>query len=104
VPAENRSSETIQQISRAAIRLFVVVMIVILSIIFPAFDRIMAFMGSFLCFTICIIFPLAFYLKIFGKEISRGERILDWILLVISSILAAVGTVWAFLPREVLAN
>jgi vesicular inhibitory amino acid transporter len=79
-------------------------MIVILSIIFPAFDRIMAFMGSFLCFTICIIFPLAFYLKIFGKEISRGERILDWILLVISSILAAVGTVWAFLPREVLVN
>ncbi|OQD80741.1 hypothetical protein PENANT_c033G03188 [Penicillium antarcticum] len=103
VPAENHR-ETIQQIARAAIRLVVVVTIVILSVIFPAFDRIMAFMGSFLCFTICIIFPLAFYLKIFGKEISRGERILDWILLVISTILAAVGTVWAFLPREILAN
>jgi Transmembrane amino acid transporter protein. len=84
------------------VRVFVVASIVTLAVIFPAFDRIMAFLGSFLCFTICIIFPLAFYLKIFGKEISRGEYILDWILLIISSILAAVGTVWAFLPQEML--
>ncbi|CAI7642349.1 unnamed protein product [Penicillium glandicola] len=102
VSAEN-GSETLQKFLRAMVRVFVVAMIVILSVIFPAFDRIMAFLGSFLCFTICIIFPLAFYLKIFGKEISRRERILDWILLIISSILAAVGTVWAFLPQEMLS-
>ncbi|KGO76588.1 Amino acid transporter, transmembrane [Penicillium italicum] len=96
-------SETLQKFSRAMIRVFVVAMIVILAIVFPSFDRIMAFLGSFLCFTICIIFPLAFYLKIFGKEISRGEYILDWILLIISSILAAVGTVWAFLPQDMLS-
>lgn len=59
-------------------------------------------MGSALCFTICIILPLAFYLKIFGKEISPSERILDWILLVISSLLAIVGTAWAFLPQELI--
>lgn len=86
--------------ARVIVRILVVVIIVVLAVVFPSFDRIMAFLGSFLCFTICIIFPLAFYLKIFGKEISRGERILDWILLVTSSILAAVGTVWAFLPRD----
>ncbi|KAJ5474836.1 hypothetical protein N7475_004402 [Penicillium sp. IBT 31633x] len=102
IPAEN-GSETLRQISRAMIRVFLVVMIVVLAVIFPAFDRIMAFLGSFLCFTICIILPLAFYLKIFGKEISRGEYILDWILLIFSSILAAVGTVWAFLPQDMLS-
>ncbi|KAJ5426596.1 hypothetical protein N7465_001666 [Penicillium sp. CMV-2018d] len=95
-------SETLHKFSQAMVRVFVVASIVILAVIFPAFDRIMAFLGSFLCFTICIIFPLAFYLKIFGKEISRGEYILDWILLIISSILAAVGTVWAFLPQDML--
>lgn len=78
-------------------------MIVVLAVVFPAFDRIMAFLGSFLCFTICIIFPLAFYLKIFGKEISRRERILDWFLLVTSTILAAVGTVWAILPQDMIS-
>lgn len=101
MPAEN-SSETFQKVGRVLVRVFVVVMIVVLAVIFPSFDRIMAFLGSFLCFTICIIFPLAFYLKIFGKEISRGERILDWALLVLSCILAAVGTIWAFLPQEML--
>lgn len=92
-----------QNILRVAVRVFTVALIVVLSIVFPAFDRIMAFLGSFLCFTICIIFPLAFYLKIFGKEISQRERILDWILLVVSTILAAVGTVWAFLPRDMIS-
>ncbi|CAG8187552.1 unnamed protein product [Penicillium olsonii] len=101
LPADH-GSEKMQKIGRALVRVFVVVMIVILAVIFPSFDRIMAFLGSFLCFTICIIFPLAFYLKIFGKEISRSERILDWALLILSSILAAVGTVWAFLPQEIL--
>ncbi|KAJ5570729.1 Amino acid transporter transmembrane [Penicillium sp. DV-2018c] len=102
VPARN-GYETAHQISRAMVRVVLVAMIVVLAVVFPAFDRIMAFLGSFLCFTICIILPLAFYLKIFGKEISRGERIIDWILIIFSSILAAVGTVWAFLPQDMLA-
>lgn len=60
----------------------------------------MALMGSALCFTICIILPLAFYLKLFGNEISMKERVLDWFLIVICSIMAVVGTVWAFLPKD----
>ncbi|KAJ5081391.1 hypothetical protein NUU61_009655 [Penicillium alfredii] len=99
----HRSTDMTRQVSQVIVRIFVVVMIVVLAVVFPAFDRIMAFLGSFLCFTICIIFPLAFYLKIFGKEISRRERILDWFLLVTSTILAAVGTVWAFLPQDMIS-
>ena len=54
-------------ILRLVIRIAVVVIFVIVAIVFPAFDSIMAFMGSTLCFTICVILPLLFYLKIFGK-------------------------------------
>ncbi|KAJ5169135.1 Vacuolar amino acid transporter 1 [Penicillium canariense] len=100
----DRRGEMIQQFVRVAVRVFTVALIVVLAVVFPSFDRIMAFLGSFLCFTICIIFPIAFYLKIFGSEISRRERILDWFLLITSSILAAVGTVWAFLPREIISE
>lgn len=89
---------------RVVVRIFTVALIVVLAIVFPSFDRIMAFLGSFLCFTICIILPLAFYLKIFGKEISRKERIVDWLLLILSSILAAIGTVWAFLPSDMISG
>lgn len=104
VGATSTRREGVQELIRALVRVFTVALIVVLSVIFPAFDRIMAFLGSFLCFSICIIFPLAFYLKIFGNEISRRERILDWFLLITSTILAAVGTVWVFLPHELISG
>ena len=76
------------------------IIIVAIAIVFPSFDRIMALMGSALCFSICVILPLIFYLKIFGKEISLRERLLDYVLIVVSSVLAIIGTVWACLPRK----
>lgn len=90
------------KIVKAIIRLLVLVVIIFIAIIFPSFDSIMALMGSALCFTICVVFPLAFYLKIFGKEISLQERILDWVLIVVCSIMAVIGTAWTFFPRDII--
>lgn len=73
------------------------------AILLPDFDSIMGLMGSGLCFTICVIMPVAFYLKIFsreGDEISAMERILGWVLIVICTILGIIGTVFALLPKE----
>jgi solute carrier family 32 (vesicular inhibitory amino acid transporter) len=81
------------------IRVVTTAVIIFIAVVFPSFDRIMAFVGSCLCFTICIILPLAFYLKIFAREITFSERILDWVLLLTSSVMATWGTVWAFLPK-----
>ena len=83
---------------KISLRIITLVVFVFIAIVFPSFDRIMALMGSLLCFTICIILPLAFYLKIFGNEISLSERIFDWFLVIVSSVMAIVGTAWAFLP------
>ena len=82
------------------IRAGVVILITIIAVLFPSFDRLMALMGSGMCFTICVILPLAFYLKMFGRRISPSERVLDWCLIIICSVMAAIGTVWAFLPKE----
>lgn len=89
-------------VSRVAVRVVTVVVMVGVAVVFPAFDSIMAFMGSTLCFTICIILPLMFYLKIFGKEVSMREKMLDYFLIVVCSILAVIGTVFAFLPKEMI--
>lgn len=103
-PENPKSTQaTIRQSLQAIIRLLVVAVIVLMAILCPSFDRIMALMGSALCFTICIILPLAFYLKIFGQEISRKEWFLDWLLLLISTALAIVGTAWAFLPENMIS-
>lgn len=98
------SNEAIHAASRFAIRILTVILMVVIAIVFPFFDRIMALVGSCLCFTICIILPLAFYLKIFGTDIPLMERIFDWGLLIVSSVMGAVGTVWAFLPKDQLGQ
>lgn len=88
--------------ARASIGIMANVIQLGIAIIFPDFDSIMALMGSALCFTICIILPVSFYLRIFsteGKEIGLAERILDWSLLVVCSALAVLGTVFAVLPK-----
>jgi solute carrier family 32 (vesicular inhibitory amino acid transporter) len=84
----------------STIRILVLVVMVVIAIAFPSFDVIMSFLGSCLCFTICVILPVAFYLKTFHDVISTRERILDWVLIIVCSILAVIGTVFAFIPRE----
>ncbi|KAL2754672.1 hypothetical protein ACRALDRAFT_1076284 [Sodiomyces alcalophilus JCM 7366] len=87
---------------KVAIRVFTILAFLGIAIVFPSFDSIMAFMGSALCFTICVSLPVAFYLKLFSREISTREKLLCYVIMVISTILSAVGTVWAFLPKSVI--
>lgn len=77
-----------------------IVVILLISILVPSFDTIMAFSGSALTFTICIVLPVAFYLKIFRREIGWKERVMAWLLMVFSALLSLVGTVWVFLPKN----
>lgn len=85
---------------RSVVRIVITTIILIIAVFVPSFDTVMSLMGSVFCFSICIILPLAFYLKIFGHEISANEKILDWFMIVVSVILAIVGTVWVCLPAS----
>lgn len=87
---------------KVTLRIVTLVVFVVIAIVFPSFDRIMALLGSVACFSICIILPLAFHLKLFGKEIGRGEKILNWVLIVISTVLAVVSTGFACVPKELI--
>lgn len=87
---------------RCAIRVLTCVVIILIAVFVPSFGTIMAFLGSALTFSICIILPLSFYLRMFGKEISIAERSLDVVLIVISSVMAVVGTIWVFLPKDLI--
>jgi len=87
---------------KVAIRVLTTILFVLLAIAVPSFDRIMTLMGAIACFSICIILPLAFHLKLFGKELSRTEWVLNWVVMVVSTIMAAVSTVFACLPKEMI--
>ncbi|KAI8940966.1 hypothetical protein NX059_002217 [Plenodomus lindquistii] len=87
---------------KVALRIGTLVVFVVIAIVFPSFDRIMTLLGSVACFSICIILPLAFHLKLFGKEISSGEKTMNWVLIVVSTIMAIVSTVFACIPKELI--
>ncbi|CAG8489848.1 1528_t:CDS:2 [Scutellospora calospora] len=74
------------------------------SIIFPGFDRAMSLLGSCFSFLISSIFPLLCHLKMFGRNLSKKEIIWNILLLAICSVMASLGTVWTFLPRELLED
>lgn len=95
-------SSTSRGLLKALVRILTLLVFLGIAILFPAFDSIMAFMGSALCFTICVTLPLAFYLKLFGHEIAAGERIFVWIVMFLSLTISIVGTVWAFLPKDLI--
>lgn len=75
---------------------------VIIAIIFPSFDRIMTLLGAIACFSVCLILPLAFHIKLFGKELGFLEYWSNWALIVVSTIMAVVSTIFACLPKELI--
>ncbi|KAF2474398.1 vacuolar amino acid transporter-like protein 1 [Lindgomyces ingoldianus] len=85
-----------------SLRILTTVVFVVIAIVFPSFDRIMTLLGSVACFTICLILPLAFHLKLFGKELGSGEWWMNWGMIVACSIMAVVSTVFAFFPKEMI--
>jgi vesicular inhibitory amino acid transporter len=87
---------------KATIRTLVTILIVVIAIILPSFDRIMTLVGAVCCFTICLIMPLAFHLKLFGKEIGRPEWWMNWVLIVVCSVMAVVSTAFACVPKDML--
>lgn len=51
-------------LGQAAIKIFVNLMFVVCSIIYPEFDKIIGLSGASLCSLICIVLPCAFYIKL----------------------------------------
>jgi vesicular inhibitory amino acid transporter len=98
----DRKSEFVKSCLRGLVRVVVVLILLGISILFPAFDSVCAFVGAALCSLISIILPILFYLKLYGKDVSVKERIVLLCLLALFSVLGLVGTVWTFLPKDLI--
>ncbi|ORY26805.1 transmembrane amino acid transporter protein-domain-containing protein [Naematelia encephala] len=97
---EEKSKAAFRVLSRTV----VTALCTLAAIALPGFGRVMAFLGSFSAFLICIILPLSFYLRLENDMISDRDRLgpgwrtLHWGLLVMSVGLMVAGTTWAFVP------
>lgn len=46
--------------------------------------------------------PILFHLKLFGSTLSGRDKAFQYIVLSLSIVLSAIGTVWSFLPKSLL--
>ncbi|KAI8061801.1 transmembrane amino acid transporter protein-domain-containing protein [Gongronella butleri] len=72
--------------------------ILVISIAIPGFDRVIALLGALFSYGISVIFPLACYIKLYRKDLSFHALYANWALLLVSAVLAIIGTVWSFIP------
>ncbi|KAK9759421.1 hypothetical protein K7432_017646 [Basidiobolus ranarum] len=90
------------KLRRIIFRTLLCFFVCLVAILIPGFHRVMALLGSFSCFTISAIFPIICHIKLFGNRLSPAQKTLDWFLVILCTILAITGTVWSFLPEELL--
>ncbi|GMK56747.1 hypothetical protein CspeluHIS016_0305870 [Cutaneotrichosporon spelunceum] len=106
-PNATRRGEGWKGIARIASRTIITIGCTATAILLPGFEKVMAFLGSFSSFLICIILPLGFYLRLSPKllhldlndknvRISRGIQVA---VILASTLMMFLGTAWAFLPK-----
>ncbi|ETS59580.1 hypothetical protein PaG_06502 [Moesziomyces aphidis] len=99
-----RAAEVAQKLSprmrrncQIALKVGLTALIAVTAVVLPGFEQVMAFLGAFLAFATCVFGPLLANLKLFGAEMRRWRIALDILILAASAVMAATGTVWAFL-------
>ena len=101
---------------RVAVKLGVTATMVAVAIFFPGFENIMAFLGAFSCFVICVHGPILVDIALNWSTMSLRHKVLNWVLLFIatgtlpffpvatadslSTGMCVTGTVFAFLPQK----
>jgi len=98
-PLVANCSESVREIIRLSGRTFISFLVVFVSIVFPEFHQVLCLLGSLFSMIICVIFPCMCYSVLYKGRLSQNERYINTAIIVLSSIVALIGTVWAFIPN-----
>lgn len=89
---KNGRRQEIYNTKRVLVRILFYFALLLVSLLFNSFGKVISFLGSAICFTICMTLPLMFYLKFYKDEISLLERVLIKTGILVGSICSIVGT------------
>lgn len=84
---------------RQIVKIATSVLVLVIAIFVPSFDKVIGLLGAFTVFTICAIGPIGANLALHRKSMSKAHIALDVLLLIISVCMAVIGTVFIFLPQ-----
>ncbi|ODV80685.1 uncharacterized protein CANTADRAFT_4700 [Suhomyces tanzawaensis NRRL Y-17324] len=88
-------------IKKVILRFVFCCVLLAVSLLFSSFGKLVSFLGSAICFTICITLPLMFYLKFFNDELSWSHKLLLKVGIVLSMTGAIAGT-YASISMDIL--
>ncbi|XP_059632839.1 amino acid transporter AVT1H-like [Cornus florida] len=80
-------------IIRGCVGSILLLVILTLALSVPYFEHVLSLTGSLVSVGICMIFPCTFYMKIFWRQLSRPELILNLLLVTLGFLLAVSGTI-----------
>jgi vesicular inhibitory amino acid transporter len=86
-----RAREQRNRVFRAMERVGLALAVVVVAILFPAFGAVMAFLGAFSAFMLCVIGPICA-----KAALAHKLEAVDAVLLVIATVMATAGTWVAF--------
>ncbi|KAG6422849.1 hypothetical protein SASPL_113231 [Salvia splendens] len=81
-----------RMIIRGAVGSILLLIILVLALSVPYFEHVLSLTGSLVSVGICIIFPCAFYSRIFWRQISTRQLLLNLVLITFGATLGAFGT------------
>jgi vesicular inhibitory amino acid transporter len=94
-PGGNSRSNWIKMVINFINRVSIVLLVVVLAVLFPEFDRVLGVLGAFLGTLVCLILPASFYLRIFHGKIAPFELAGLYTLLTVSAVVAVIGTIYS---------
>lgn len=80
------------KVARVFARFVFCCLLLLVALLFTSFGKLMSFLGSAICYTVCLTLPLLFYLQLNKAQIGIIEGILIKIGIVISISCAVLGT------------
>ncbi|KAI5969441.1 hypothetical protein CANMA_001509 [Candida margitis] len=80
------------KIVRVVARFVFCCLLLLIALLFTSFGKLMSFLGSAICYTVCLTLPLLFYLKLNKPHIGIMERTLIKFGVIISISCAVLGT------------
>lgn len=89
---KNGIRQEVYGIKRVLSRAIFCVLLFLISLIFNSFGKVISFLGSAICFTICMTLPFIFYLKFYENDISIIERVLIKAGIIFGVIFSLIGT------------
>ena len=87
------SNDTIMDVTSSVIKIVLLISSLGVAMFVPSFSFICALVGLICTMAVSVIFPAAAHLKLFGKNLSWSEKVVDWMLIVTGSVVAVMGTI-----------